>query len=102
DLCPWGSRNLVEQVALGFPVFQFFDRYMEASLDTHLSACLQVHADKIARSLENQNLPPHLLLETKPPIGQRFRHFQHGSITVIAQYLDHRVGFVDQNLGTNL
>ena len=90
DLLPRDSGNLVEEVGLGFPVFQFLDRHMEAGIDTHLIACLQIHADKIARSLENQHLPPHLLLETKPPICQRFRHFQHGPITVIAQYLNHR------------
>ena len=102
DLLPRDGGNLVEEVGVGFPVFQLLDRHMETGIDTHLIARLQIHADKIARSLENQNLPPHLLLKTKPPIRQCLRHFQDGPIAVIAQNFNHRIGFVDQYLSTDL
>ena len=102
DLLPCDRGNLIKQVGLGLPVFQFLDCHVEARLDTHLIPGLQVYADKIARSLEDEYLPSHFLLETKPPICQCFRHFQHGPVTVITQYPDHRIGFIDQNLGADL
>ena len=102
DLLPRDGRNLVQEVGLGLFIFKFFNRHMEAWLDPHLIACLQVYPEQIARPLEDQDLPAHFLLEPKPPIRQGFRDFQHGAIPVITQNLNDGEGFVDENLRADL
>src|SRR5689334_37584 len=68
DLLPCDLGRDIKDMTMCLAIRELLDRHSIAWIDANFIARLELHADKIRRSLQDQRLSPHLLFKPQSPI----------------------------------